>query len=84
MEPRLRQAAQAEAQSPSWDNLPPPGEHLERVRINPQTGEKSIEYFVRESFIKQMNRPGQRIMRVMNPNTGQVLFGPPFERMPGR
>jgi hypothetical protein len=48
------------------------------VRIDPQTGVKSVEYFGKESYIKQMSRAGQRVTafndmktnRTARPETG--------------
>ena len=53
-----------------------------RERTDSRTGERSIEYFGRESFIKAFSRPGQRVERIVDPTTGRVLMGAPFSQMP--
>ena len=57
-----------------------PGEFVERVRVDDATGQKEVHFFGKESFIKQMSRPGRR--RFVNPATGDVLFGRPYSRPP--
>jgi hypothetical protein len=70
-------AAKAEGKRPSYENLPASGELISRTRVDDATGEKSIEYFGRESFIKELSRPSQRVVRLLNPRTGEILQGPP-------
>jgi len=72
-----RAAAAAEA-----ENLPAPGEFLERVRVDEMTGQKRIEFYGRESFIRDMNRSGRRVARLMDPTLGKVLIGAPYPTMP--
>jgi hypothetical protein len=74
-------AAQQEGLAPSHDNLPESGE-ISRVRIDPQTNERSINFYGRESFIKDLSRGGHRVVRFLNPKDGTVLFGPPFPKAP--
>jgi hypothetical protein len=50
------------------------------VRTDDATGHKEIHYFGTQSFIKSLGRPGRRVLRICNPKTGQVLFGPPIPR----
>jgi hypothetical protein len=72
-----------QAAEPHRSTLPPAGEHLSRTVVDAQTGHKETQWFGRESFIKAMSRPGRLVERILNPKTGQVLFGPPFPRTPG-
>jgi hypothetical protein len=37
------------------------GELREVTKINPQTGVRTIEFYGKESFVKQMGRPGRRV-----------------------
>jgi hypothetical protein len=77
-EAMLLEAAKAEGLRPSTDNLPPSGEFLQRVRIDEATGEKSVNFYGRESFIRQMARPGQLVERFVDQRTGNVIWGAPF------
>jgi hypothetical protein len=43
-------------------------------------GEKTINWYGKESFIKSMGLPGRRVLRVCNPRTGDVIFGRNFEQ----
>jgi hypothetical protein len=63
-------AGALQADTPHTSTLPPPGEHVARHRVDPATGQKSTEYFGRESFIKAMSQPGQIVHRIMDPTTG--------------
>jgi hypothetical protein len=82
--PMFEEAASIQAAKPHVSTLPPAGEFVTRHVTDDMTGRKETQFFGRESFIKGMNRPGRRVERLMNPNTGQVLIGPPFPRVPGR
>jgi hypothetical protein len=62
LEPQLHQAAKAEGETPSYDNLPRDGSMVERLRLDPQTNHKQIEYFGRRSFIADMTTPGRRVV----------------------
>jgi hypothetical protein len=84
VEPAVFASALREAAYPSYDNLPPPGEHVARHRVDPQTGARYTEFYGRRSFIADCGQPGRRIERIQNPKTGQILYGPPYERMPNR
>jgi hypothetical protein len=79
-EPTLLSAAQAEGLRPSSENLPPSGELIARTRVDRETGEKSIDYFGRESFIKSMSRPGRRVAKIVDPRSGAVIWGRNFEQ----
>jgi hypothetical protein len=35
-------------------------------------------WFGKESFIKQMGRPGRRVLRICDPRSGNVIWGKPF------
>ena len=48
-------AAQREAETPSFENLPPAGELVERTRVDPATGEKRVEFYGRRSFIADVS-----------------------------
>jgi hypothetical protein len=80
LEAMLLEAAKAEAQRPSQENLPPSGELISRNRVDSATGERSVEWFGKESFIRGMGRPGRRVLRLMDPKTGSVLLGQPFSK----
>jgi hypothetical protein len=76
----LLQAAEQEALRPSEANLPPSGELLQRVRVDPDTGERSTVFFGKRSFIADLSRPGQKVERIVNPRSGDVLWGAPFPK----
>jgi hypothetical protein len=78
-ESEMIKAACAEGQKPSFENLPSNGELLQRIRSD-DMGEKSINWYGRESFIKSMGREGHRVLRFVNPKTGDVLWGPAFPK----
>jgi hypothetical protein len=82
--PMFEEAAAVQAKKPHVSTLPPEGQFVTRHVVDNMTGQHAIEYHGRRSFIADMNRPGRRVERLMNPNTGQVLIGPPFPRVPGR
>jgi hypothetical protein len=65
---------------PSAENLPSDGSLLRRERID-DMGSKTIGWLGRESFIKQLSRRGQPVLRIANPKTGIVHWGEQFERM---
>ena len=79
-EAMLLEAAQAEGLTPSLDNLPDDGSMLMRTRTDEDTGFKSNNFYGKRSFIADLSRAGQRVLRVLNPKDGTVLFGPPFPR----
>lgn len=59
IEKMLLQAALGEGLRPSFDSLPQDGSMISRVRVDDATGEKSINFYGRRSFIADMGRPGQ-------------------------
>jgi hypothetical protein len=80
IEPYLHDAAKLQADKPHRSSLPPAGQFVERVRVDDQ-GHTRREFFGKESFIKSMSSPGRRVMRLINPKTGEVLLGPPRDRI---
>jgi hypothetical protein len=77
-ERQMIDAAVREGEHPSSSNLPPDGSMISRVQTD-DMGEKSIRWFGRESFIKELSRPGRRVERFVHPNMG-VIFGRPFDQ----
>ena len=78
-EAMLLDAAKAEGERPSTENLPSDGSLIARNRVD-DMGAKTTEFFGRESFVKSMGLPGRRVLRICNPKTGDVLHGPRFRR----
>jgi hypothetical protein len=70
----LLDAAKAEGERPSIDNLPPSGEMIARHRADADTGAKVIEFYGRESFIKSMGREGRRVRCIRDPRSGQAIW----------
>ena len=70
----LLEAATAEGFKPSVDNLPSDGSLISRVRTD-ENNAKWTEYFGRQSFIKDLTRPGRRVS-VFNTNRGSVIYDP--------
>ena len=70
----------AEGEQPSFDNLPRDGSLIARTRIDAATGEKATHFYGRRSFIADLSRPAQRVLRVVDPVTRSVLHGAPFSR----
>ena len=73
-------AALREGLKPSEANLPRDGSLVRRERTDAMSGAKSIEWMGRESFLKSMGHPPQRVLRIMNPKNGQVLMGEPLPK----
>jgi hypothetical protein len=71
-------AAKAEGERPSIDNLPTDGAMVARTRTDADTGGKVTEWFGRRSFIADMTRPGRKVLRLVDPGSGRVLVGAPF------
>jgi hypothetical protein len=69
-----------EAEKPSASNLPPNGELVQRIVTDHNTGSKHIDWFGKESFIKQLSRPPQHVVRICDPRKGIVHWGERFER----
>ncbi len=82
LENMVLEAARAEGLKPSWANLPKDGSMVSRVRVDDDTGQKKTEWYGRESFIRDMNRTGRRILRIINPRSREILYGPPVDRLP--
>ena len=57
-EAMLLDAAKAEGERPSQENLPTDGTIVARTRTDSDTGSKVTEFFGRESFIKDFNATG--------------------------
>ncbi len=73
-------AARQEGLQPSFDNLPPDGSIVMQTRSDANTGGKFNEFFGRESFIKKMGRPGRKVLRIVDPRSGNAIWGAPFSR----
>ena len=73
-------AAKAEGERPSFDNLPPSGELISRTRTDEDSGAKATHWYGRESFIKELGRPAHKVVRVCDPRTQNILWGAPFSR----
>jgi hypothetical protein len=74
-EQMLLQAAVAEGATPSRDNLPRDGSMVSRVRVDDDSGQRRTEFYGRESFIKQLSRPGRKVGAFVT-NRGTVLCQP--------
>jgi hypothetical protein len=70
----LLDAAKAEGERPSIENLPDDGTLISRTRVD-DMGEKSINWYGRESFIKQMGREGRRLAAIRNPRDNTIIWG---------
>jgi len=80
IDPLIHQAASMQAKAPHVSTLPPAGEFVERHVVDDMTGVRTTEFHGRESFIKGMSRPGRRVLRLVDPNTGAVLLGEPYSK----
>ena len=80
-ENEMLEAAKAEGERPSQENLPTDGTIVARTRTDSDTGSKVTEFFGRESFIKSMGRDGRRVARLIDPNTRTVIWGRPLDRV---
>ena len=80
-EEMLLDAAKAEGERPSQENLPTDGTIIARTRTDSDTGSKVTEFFGRESFIKDFTRPGRKVMRLIDPNSRTVVWGRPLDRV---
>ena len=77
-EAMLLEAAKAEGQRPSVDNLPNDGSLVARHRTDSATGERMTEFYGRRSFIADMGRPGRKVERIVDRSSGQTIWGRPF------
>jgi hypothetical protein len=75
----LREAA-AEGASPSEANLPSDGTMIARHRTDSDTGEKSLNWYGTESFIKSLGRPGRYVQAIRNPRDNTILWGAPLQQ----
>jgi hypothetical protein len=79
LEKQLMSALREQAETPSGDNIPGPGEPLREVtKTDSATGLRKTTFYGAESFIKGLNRSGRRVVRICDPVGGRVLFGPAF------
>jgi hypothetical protein len=85
-EKQLFDALRKEAETPTGDNRADSvnDPKARREIVDPDTGRRTIQYFAKNSFIKDFVRPALRVLRLMDPVKGIVLHGPPFDRVPGR
>lgn len=74
IEQLIIEAAKAEGERPSIENLPPSGELIARHRTDSATNERMTEWFGRESFIKSMSRPGRKVRCIYDRNSGQPIW----------
>jgi hypothetical protein len=73
------ESAQLEGQRPSFENLPDDGSMIMRTRVD-DMGEKSINWYGKESFIKSMGRPGRRSSASLTATVGRRFGADPFDR----
>jgi hypothetical protein len=73
-EKMLLEAATAEGERPSVENLPPDGTIVMRVRSDENTGGKFNEFFGTTSFIKEMGREGRKVAAIVDRRTGQAIW----------
>jgi hypothetical protein len=80
----IRDEASREAFRPSEANLPEsvddPRARIERT--DSATGERRIEYRAKRSFIHDLSQQPLTVMRIVDPRTQNVLFGPAFDKAP--
>jgi hypothetical protein len=77
-EKMLLEAAKAEGERPSVENMPDDGTIVMRVRSDANTGGKYNEFWGKTSFIKEMGRPGRKVAAIIDRRTGQAIWGRPF------
>ena len=71
-EPQIYDACREAASRP--DSVAP-GEIREVTRINPQNGHKEVHFIGNESFVRDMMRPGRKVVSFMHRyNTSGVAF----------
>jgi hypothetical protein len=79
LEEQLLSALREEAETPSGSNLPEsPDDPRARHERTDSMGGKTVEFHARESFIKDMNRSGRRVARIIHAPSGRVIWGPQF------
>jgi hypothetical protein len=74
-------AALLEGQRPSQENLPPSGELISRNRVDSATGERSVTWHGRESFIRGLTQPGRRVASILDKDRN-VIWGRPLAKQP--
>jgi hypothetical protein len=67
------EAAKAEGERPSVENLPDDGMVM-RTRVDANTGTKYNEFFGKRSYIADMGRPGRRVAKIVDRRTGQAIW----------
>jgi hypothetical protein len=71
-EPQIYDACREAATRP---DAAAPGEMRQITKINPQNGHKEITFIGNESFVKDLTRPGRRVVSFMHRyNTSGVAF----------
>jgi hypothetical protein len=77
LEQMLIEALEAENENPSVENLPETvADSRARIeKIDPETNERRIEWRARESFIKELSRPGRKVASFQT-NRGNVFCNP--------
>jgi hypothetical protein len=55
---------------------------IARTRTDPMTNARVTNWYGRESFIKSMSRPARKVLRLIDPNDGRVLWGRPWSLPP--
>jgi hypothetical protein len=77
MEKTLFESLDEQAVRPTGSNLPlsPNDPRAERTVVDAM-GAKKTEFHARTSFIKDMNRTGRKVLRLIDPVRGYVLIGP--------
>jgi hypothetical protein len=76
-ENEMIKAAALEGEQPSEANLPDDGGLVMRTRTD-DMGEKSINWYGKQSFIRGMGRPGRPVERIVDRKTGNCIWGRPF------
>lgn len=73
-EREMIKAAITEGERPSAANLPSDGSLICRNRVDSATGERSVEWFGTESYIKGMGRPGRRVEKIVDRRSGLPIW----------
>jgi hypothetical protein len=83
MEQKLFEALAKEAEQPSGDNLPenPDDPRARREIRDDDSGRLTIVYKARNSFIRNMGRPGMKVVRFTD-GKGKVIWGAPYPTQP--
>jgi hypothetical protein len=74
-EQELLDAAQAEAEHPSRENLPRDGSMIERSRVDSRSGARTTTFYGRQSFIKAMGQTPRRVFAFHN-RDGLAIWPP--------